>query len=399
MTTAPPLLPDSDLADAPLPVRSSSGRNYLRGSRGPLMILGGLIVVAGIALLTTRSASTGGTMDPRSYSPEGARALATLLTDRGVSVVRVNSVDAAIGRANRSASTGSATTVVVADPAREGEDLTPLSHLPAGNTLVLIRPDLETLDDVQPGLRIGGTVDLRTRQLDCAQPEATVAGAVVAGGDSFLQTGTARGVSCYVGTLYQQALLTGGSIIDLGSAATLSNEHLGSQGNAALGLGLLGSHPNVVWLVPGPIRATGTKTLGELLPERVGDAEVQLFIAIGFLMLWRARRLGRVVHEPLPVVVRASETVEGQGRLYHAARARSRAANAMRAATLARMAPRLGIRRDEGTSAMVDAIVARTQRRPTDVTALLYGAEPEDDRALVTLADQLDALEAEVRRS
>ena len=122
-------------------------------------------------------------------------------------------------------------------------------------------------------------------------------------------------------------------------------------------------------------------------------------IAVGLLMLWRARRLGRVVPEPLPVVVRASETVEGQGRLYRAARARRRAATALRAAALSRMAPRLGIRRDDGTAAMVDAVVTRTRRSPTDVTALLYGAEPEDDQALVTLADQLDALEAEVRRS
>ena len=40
-----------------------------------------------------------------------------------------------------------------------------------------------------------------------------------------------------------------------------------------------------------------------------------------------------------------------------------------------------------------------TGRPAADVAAVLYGAEPGDDPALVALADQLDALEAEVRRS
>jgi hypothetical protein len=63
------------------------------------------------------------------------------------------------------------------------------------------------------------------------------------------------------------------------------------------------------------------------------------------------------------------------------------------------MAPRLGVRHDDAGAALVTAVAARTGRSPTDVAALLYGAEPEDDRALVALADQLDALEAEVRRT
>jgi hypothetical protein len=105
------------------------------------------------------------------------------------------------------------------------------------------------------------------------------------------------------------------------------------------------------------------------------------------------------VPEPLPVVIRASETVEGLGRLYRAARARGRAATALRAATLTRLAPRLGLRRGDGTPAMVNSVCARTGRAPAAVAELLYGPEPEDDRALVALADQLDILEAEVRRS
>jgi hypothetical protein len=46
----------------------------------------------------------------------------------------------------------------------------------------------------------------------------------------------------------------------------------------------------------------------------------------------------------------------------------------------------------------VSAVAARSGWSSADVTALLYGAAPADDAALVQLADRLDALEREVRR-
>ena len=181
----------------------------------------------------------------------------------------------------------------------------------------------------------------------------------------------------------------------------LSNQYLGQQGNAAFGISLLSHQPTVLWLVPGPSVAAsgGTTPLDKLLPSRLGWAFDQVVIAVALLMLWRVRRHGRVVVEPLPVPVRASETVEGLGRLYRSARSRRRAAAALQVAARSRMAPRLGLRRDDQAHAVVEAVSVRTGRPAAEVAALLYGAEPGDDPALVALADQLDALEAEVRRS
>src|SRR5207237_3476762 len=135
--------------------------------------------------------------------------------------------------------------------------------------------------------------------------------------------------------------------------------------------------------------ATGRTPLDKLLPSRLGWAVVQLLVAIALLMLWRGRRFGRLVPEPLPVSVRVSETVEGLGRLYRAARSRRRAADALRHAARTRMAPRLGLRRDDPPTAVVEAVAVRTGRPAADVAALLYGAEPGDDPALVALAAQL----------
>jgi hypothetical protein len=47
---------------------------------------------------------------------------------------------------------------------------------------------------------------------------------------------------------------------------------------------------------------------------------------------------------------------------------------------------------------VADAVARRTGLTPVEVGALLYGAAPTDDSALVRLADRLDDLEREVRR-
>jgi Domain of unknown function (DUF4350) len=392
---APPLLPVPDDHLVAQPTRSWSGREHAKRWRGLLVIAAALVVVAIVALITGQNSSQHGTLDPASYDPGGGRALATLLGERGVDVTRLNTVSQVLSHAK------TATTVVVADPLNE-PDLRPLRQLPAGSTLVLMAPDEDSLNTVQPGLVIDGQLPTRSQPLDCALPDAVVAGTVRIGGDSYNQrVGGTADKSCYEGILFVQSLPGGGGYVDVGSATALSNDQLDQAGNAALGIGLLSHHRSVLWLVPGPapLATDGTTPLNKLLPARLGWAVLQLAVAVGLLMLWRVRRLGRVVPEPLPVTVRASETVEGLGRLYKAARARRRAAGALRAAALSRMAPRLGVRRDDDAAAMATAISGRTGRSAADVGRLLYGAEPEDDQALVALADQLDALEAEVRRS
>jgi hypothetical protein len=398
VTVAPPLLPESAVdADQPA-TRSWSGREQAKRYRGAAVILLAVIVVALAAVVITRHGIKHGTMDPQSYDSDGGHALATLVAQRGVPVTRLTDL------AQVTAAAGPGTTVVVADPLQE-QDLSPLRRLPAGVTVVLIAPDEDSLAAVQPGLDAVGNFDAKVKNLDCSQPDAVLAGSVYAGGDSYGRRAgdTTPGQLCYDGTLYIQPAAGGLGFVDIGSAATLSNANLGKEGNAALGIGLLSHGKQVLWLVPGPVHlqpaTDGTTPLSRLLPGRLGWAVLQAVIAVALLMLWRARRLGRIVPEPLPVVIRASETVEGQGRLYRAGRARGRAATALRAAAVARMAPRLGVRRDDASAALVTAVSARTGRGPTDVAALLYGAEPEDDRALVALADQLDALEAEVRRT
>ena len=89
----------------------------------------------------------------------------------------------------------------------------------------------------------------------------------------------------------------------------------------------------------------------------------QLCLVVLLLALWKGRRVGPLVAEQLPVVVRASETVEGRGRLYRSRRASDRAADALRTATLQRLLPRLGLGPNADPAAVVQTVVQRTGQR------------------------------------
>jgi len=123
---------------------------------------------------------------------------------------------------------------------------------------------------------------------------------------------------------------------------------------------------------------------------------IQLGIVVLMLALWRMRRLGPLVTEPLPVVVRACETVEGHGRLYRSRRARDRASAGLRDAALGRIVSRLGLPRAATDDATCQELASRTGRDAREIRAILFGAVPGDDAALVKLAADLDALEGQV---
>jgi hypothetical protein len=102
------------------------------------------------------------------------------------------------------------------------------------------------------------------------------------------------------------------------------------------------------------------------------------------------------------VVVRASETTEGRARLYHAAKARDRAADALRTATRQRLAPLTGVQAAQAHTpeALLPALATHIgdPAQAAGLQDLLFGPPPGDDAALVSLADRLDALEREVSR-
>ena len=181
----------------------------------------------------------------------------------------------------------------------------------------------------------------------------------------------------------------------------MTNSGLLREGNAALAMNLTGASPRVIWYTPKRIagESDGATSIMDLIPARVGWIVLQLCLVVALVALWRGRRIGPLVAEDLPVVVRASETVEGRGRLYRSRRARDRAADALRTATRRRILPRLGLGATSDPTAVIDTVTRRVGPGADIVAYALFGPAPADDAELLNLARLLDDIERQVATS
>lgn len=359
---------------------SPDARRIWRAVRGPAMIAL-LILAVSIVVTLARGSGDGGRLDPGSVDPAGSRALARLLAGQGVQVDAVHSV------ADAERASAGATVLVTQSDLLGPEQWRALK----ADDLVLIAPGQDAVDAVVPGTRVGGTVDVADREPGCGLANAVAAGVATMGGSTY----RTRETACYAATLVQSTV-DGRTVTLLGTGEPLTNDRLDEQGNAALAMRLLGRHDRLVWFMPSladPALRPGERSLVDLVPDGVTFGLLQLVIAVALLGLWRARRLGPVVTEPLPVVVRAAETVEGRARLYRRAGAADHAGEALRQAARYRLARRLGLPRDTSAQQLVAAVAHHTDRPEHESHALLYGPPAADDTELVRLADALDALE------
>ncbi|MEU0566291.1 DUF4350 domain-containing protein [Nonomuraea sp. NPDC005983] len=372
---------------------SPTARSIWRSSRMAVVL--GLIIVLAAVLAVLLRPGTGESrrLDPADGSLAGSRALAELLRARGVTVNRVDSLEAA------SAASSAGGLLLVTDTAYI--DTFQLARVPGDRVIV---GDVGGLGALAPGVdTVRGGARERSREPECRLPGAARAGSAYLGGSAF--TGPAGSTGCYPAgdgwTLisYPNA---GGTTTVLGSGSFMTNQRLAEDGNAALALNLLDRGKPVTWLVRAETPPVGRlpgpegKSIYELMPAGVPWAVLMSCLTVILVAFWRGRRLGPVVAERLPVVVRAAETVEGRGRLYRARRARARAADSLRAGTVDRLTPRLGLGAGAGRHEVVAALAARTGQDPQQVGAALYGPPPVDDAGLVALAGYLDAIERTV---
>ena len=366
-------------------------RSTFRQARGPFVALLAL-VLAGTLLGLLSSGSSAGRLDPDSYTPSGSRAIAEILRDQGMAVMRVDTVEAVVAADRRER------TVVLAVPqALAPGELQQLARLDA--RLVVVGAGDDQLEELGLPVEADGAVEVDQRQPACDLDVAVRAGEVDLGGITYRPDAGTRAAGCYAARGAATLLdLPDPRATVLGDGAPLTNARLDERGNAALALGLLGrGDGGVVWLVPRPGRPLPDgerRSLTDLLPDGLLLGALQLLVAVAVLALWRARRLGRVVEEPLPVVVRAAETVEGRSRLYRAAQAQGSAAEAVRAATRERLARRVGLPAAADRRMLVPVVAERTGRDPRAVDGLLYGGAPPDDAALVRLVTDLRTLES-----
>jgi uncharacterized protein DUF4350 len=381
------------------PTSSVVGPTVVARWRSARWVLIALVVVVGVATLSTylTAARPGGAMDPESTSPGGARALVTILRERGVDVVAAGDI-AAVERAARPD-----TLILVVQTLHLFDDdlLHRLAALPGDR--LLVEPVSRTREELAPQIRVDGTTTFGDTRPDCDLREATRAGQVQFGPTAaYRAIGNTPVTRCYGGALARYAA-DGREVTVVSTSSFMTNSGLLNEGNAALAMNLAGSHPRVIWYAPqhseGDSESGGEATLFDLIPDRVNWIVLQLFLVVALVAVWKGRRIGPLVAEQLPVVVRASETVEGRGRLYRSRRARDRAAEALRTATLQRMTPRLGLANDAAPVAVAQAVAERCGLNPQAVAHTLFGPPPANDPDMVNIAHELDNIERQVAQS
>ncbi|MFF5427150.1 MULTISPECIES: DUF4350 domain-containing protein [unclassified Streptomyces] len=379
-------------------------------ARGAVLVVA-LVLTGGLVLALLHSSEPRGALDPRSADPHGSRAVAELLKDRGVTVTVATTLDEAAAATDRDS------TLLVTAP-----DLLAGSRLPALRTVmrasagrtVLIGAGTPSLATLAPGVTAAESARVANLAPACSLPAALRAGSADLGGERYLTAPRTRADACYpasgLPTLVRLPGTGDSDTVLLGAPDILHNDRLDQQGNASLALQLLGSRPHLVWYLPSlsDLPAAGEPSDGDtagdflaLIPSGWLWGALQLAVAAALAAVWRGRRLGPLVTERLPVTVHASEATEGRARLYRKVNARDRAASVLRSATRARIAPLLGVPLQDAHSPdlLLPALTARLPGAVGDPADLLFGPAPADDATLVRLADQLDALEREVRTS
>jgi hypothetical protein len=354
-----------------------------RGGRWVLLALVVVVAVAAASAYLT-APRPGGRMEADSTSPEGARALVTLLRDHGVTVVEADNVDAVA----REAQPGTLLVVAQTFHLFGDELLDRLAEVPGDR--LLVEPVGATREKLAPEIRRAESTTYGGLSPGCDLREATQAGTVQFDtADAYEAAGATPVTRCYDGTLVRYTG-DGRTVTVVGGAHFMMNEGLLEEGNAALAMNLAGTHPRVIWYAPQVSEGTdsgGGATISDLIPTQVTWLFWQLVLTVVLLALWKGRRVGPLVAERLPVVVRASETVE------------DRAAEALRTSTLQRMRPRLGLGLTAEPSTVVQAVTARCGLNPLAVTHTLYGPAPATDADLVNLARELDDIERLVAQS
>lgn len=362
-----------------------------------------ILAVLTIALLSILNSSNDLAYDPDNPGPAGWQAMAQVLADEGVTVEVSRGLDdlpddlaestvLVVGTNNLSPESGEqllgqsaeADKVVVMAPAvNVGEVLDLPLRVEAGSTTVR-EPDCSSPlfreGDTMSG--VGSTIVLTTRiseAITCLPPSA-----------GFEAGGTQGGALVTLPETADHPEITVGGFAD-----SFTNAAIAADANAAVALRLLGQSDTLVWLIPSPadLAVGNPQSLYDVLPRWfLPTAGLLGAVALAFMVI-RGRRLGPLVTEPLPVTIRAMESVEARARLYERGNAHAHAYRSLQQSAQARWARRLGLGPQTPPEAIAAEVARYTNTPQSQVATLLLHHPASDDESFVRAARDLHALE------
>lgn len=347
-------------------------------------------VIATVLLSVGAVAALGGSsstapLDPDSATPTGSLALANLLQDRGTAVTEVRTLAEA-------AATEETQTLLIVN--------TSLISETAGQKLI----GTAAMRTVVVGTEGGAATLVESRAIaepaelvaDCHLAEAQAAGTATFSDE--LISGTSQ--RCFPGA-GGAGLLFEDSLFILADGSTMMNENLAEAGNAALSLNLLSATGQVIWFIPSPsdlALAEGRSAApADLLPSWIAPALMQALLVFGVLAIWKGRRLGPLIREPLPIVVPAHETDEGYAGLLQRNKQAGVAATALREASMTRLASRCDLPARSNPSQLAGLLADRLGQSAEAIADVLWERQVATDTGLTQLHAELKLLEESAR--
>lgn len=374
-------------------VVTPTARERFSASR-PMLLL---VAITLIALLGAAFLSQMGYNDApvgiRNKQGDGARALAQVLGDHGISVREVT--------ATQAAEVGDDTTLVVIFPSRMKDSVAKAIETRTNVVYIGLEDDYDSSAPYLGGLRAQRNWrDPRVVAAGCQSEAATRARSLTS--SAYVITGSGDGWElcfseggAYYG--YAEKSEAGRFRAIIPDSLRLRNRAITEEGNAALAINAIGRTPKVAWYSPTKSDSLGA---GKEVDTEAPYLAPAFLLSIGACLIAafaRGKRLGPLTPENLPIEVPASETIIGKARLMRSQRAYEHAATALRSASASRIASALGIAHTADRETLTRAIEQRglfTSRS----SALLWGPPPASEKELVRLAHDLDALEKEIRQ-
>ncbi len=355
-----------------------------------------LLVVAAAALVVLggKGPNERATLDPTSASPEGAKALSTILEAEGVSVEIATGKDEARRLLNSEDAT-----LVMSSPLIPSDAAIENARELASNAAltVFVTADEKVLRDFALGEFSESAFDQPVSEPstgDCRAYDFSGVGEIEA---AVLFEPAEGATTCFTNDDGQAALLfakvsgsSGSAHVAIIEASPLfDNAHLAENGNAALAFALLGNTDRVVWYQPSAadLEVDRAGTLAALTPTWVTPVMLLLVVTAIVAAVWRGRRFGPLVEERLPVTVRASETMHGRARLTAQTGDSAHAAAALRDGAVRRLGKRLGL-----SQRATPAQIAYAIPHEPALTQLLNGPLPANDAELASFARALGAI-------
>lgn len=351
----------------------------------PTTILISLVAILLVLLIVLQppSYTRGQPGDPQNPDPEGTMAVAEVLRTKGTALKVARSVSTALATPTDTLAISNADNLTA-------HQLEALSQVEADVVLVGLA---RSLPSFLPEVQTHGTPEQTPVPAGCEDPRAS-AGPIDSIGPLLSAPGT---TACFPGgesgvMLTWQA--TNGHSVTILPQDILRNLHITDDANAALALRVLGQGEQLTWLMGSADDPYGLE--GTAADFSLGWLWAALTAMMLAFIWWRAPRFGRLIAEPLPVIVNASETTIGRGNLYRRAADTAHAATALRLGVLTRISHRVGLPTHASRSEVVSRVAQAARMPESRVFDLFYGPTPDGPESLHALALSLDALEDEV---